>query len=56
LLLPTALHLYPGIPVLELLAGEEIRLTKTPYKPAWMPFVEDRRRLPEKLQPTVEDD
>jgi hypothetical protein len=49
LLLPTALHLYLGIPVLELLVGEEIRLTKMPYKPAWMPFVEDRRRSLEKL-------
>jgi hypothetical protein len=44
LLLLTALRLYPGIPILEVLA-EEIRRTKTPYKPAWMPFAEDRYML-----------
>jgi len=40
----TAQRLYPGIPALEVLA-EETRRTKTPYKPAWMPFAEDRYML-----------
>jgi len=48
----TALRLYPGIPVLEVLA-EEIRRTKTPYKPAWMPFAEDRYTLLKNYTPPL---
>jgi hypothetical protein len=47
LLLPTALHPYLEIPVLEVsVAAETIRM-KMHYKPAWMPFAEDRRMSPE---------
>jgi len=53
--LPTALLLHPGIPILAVVAAEEegegegeegeTRRMKTPYKPVWMPFAEDRYTL-----------
>jgi hypothetical protein len=47
----TALHLYPEIPVLEVsVAAETIRM-KMPYKPAWMPFAEDRQMSSENYTP-----
>jgi hypothetical protein len=55
LLLPTALLLHRETPtpgVVEV-GVAEIRRTKTPYKLAWMPFVEDRYTLPQNPTPTI---
>jgi len=42
-----ALLLHPETPILGVLGvvAAEIRRTKTPYKPAWMPFAEGRYTL-----------
>jgi hypothetical protein len=44
-----------GTPILAVLAvaAAEIRRTKTPYKPAWMPFAEDRYMLLENHTPPL---
>ena len=61
LLLPTALLLHRGTPTPGVVEVEvevevaEIRRTKTPYKLAWMPFVEDRYTLPQNPTPTIQD-
>jgi len=34
-------------------AAAEIRRTKTPYKPAWMPFAEDRYTLLKNYTPPL---
>jgi hypothetical protein len=55
LLLPTALLLHLGTPILAVLvvlAAAEIWRTKTPYKPAWMPFAGDKFTLLENYTPS----
>jgi hypothetical protein len=43
----------PAVPAVLAAAVAEIRRTKTPYKPAWMPFAEDRYTLLENYTPPL---